>query len=309
MLVCLCFFCGYFFAQTQGERLFKENNPGDAVQVLENEISNGTVSENSYNFLGLAYYQLGDYEKSVRAFQRGIDSRNGNLKILFFNQGNAYFAMKDYGMASDCYARSLGEDSGFSEALLNRANSLLMDDRLNSARDDYSLFLEKNPENPQSEKIRELISAIDEEIARREEEARLERDNWEQIDGTPEETFYDTDGVVWERFDDDFVEGDYPARDGDWERVEQENIRKLPETHGGKSARNADWEEFDGAAVIDDYTGKPAREVWESIDESEQDDLRTADDSAERRRLLDEFAASLQNAEVLDDEPGKENPL
>ena len=60
------------FAQSSGEKLFKENNPKDAVQVLENEILNGQISANTYNFLGLGYYQIGEYEKSVDAFGRGI---------------------------------------------------------------------------------------------------------------------------------------------------------------------------------------------------------------------------------------------
>ena len=35
------------FALTQGEQLFKENRPEEAVQVLENEILKGEVTVNS----------------------------------------------------------------------------------------------------------------------------------------------------------------------------------------------------------------------------------------------------------------------
>ena len=47
---------------SRGESLFKENNAKDAVQVLEYEILNGQISDNTYNFLGLGYYQLEEYE-------------------------------------------------------------------------------------------------------------------------------------------------------------------------------------------------------------------------------------------------------
>ena len=77
------------FAQSLGEKFFKENNPKDAVQVLENEILNGQISANTYNFLGLGYYQIGEYEKSVDAFERGIKEQPANAKILYFNQGNS----------------------------------------------------------------------------------------------------------------------------------------------------------------------------------------------------------------------------
>ena len=35
---------------SQGEKLFKENKPKEAVQVLENELLNGIVTANTYNF-------------------------------------------------------------------------------------------------------------------------------------------------------------------------------------------------------------------------------------------------------------------
>ena len=88
------------FAQSLGEKLFKENNPKDAVQVLENEILNGQISANTYNFLGLGYYQIGEYEKSVDAFGRGIKEQPANAKILYFNQGNAYYALKQFEKAA-----------------------------------------------------------------------------------------------------------------------------------------------------------------------------------------------------------------
>ena len=98
----------YLFAQntagvngglSRGESLFKENNAKDAVQVLEYEIMNGQVSDNSYNFLGLGYYQLGEYDKSLDAFRRGLKVQPDNKKILSYNMGNTYYALKDYASA------------------------------------------------------------------------------------------------------------------------------------------------------------------------------------------------------------------
>ena len=57
---------------SKGETLFKENNAADAVQVLEYEILQGQISENTYNFLGLGYLQLEQYEKSIDAFRRPL---------------------------------------------------------------------------------------------------------------------------------------------------------------------------------------------------------------------------------------------
>lgn len=274
----------YIFAQSQGEKLFKENNPSEAVQVLENEIANGIVSDNSYNFLGLGYYQLGEYEKSVKAFQKGIDTQSGNVKILAFNQGNSYFALKEYKAAVECYSRVLAIQEDFYEALLNRANSLLMGNQLRPARSDYAAFVEKNPENEQTPRIKELITAIDEELARREEEERLARElekaRWEQIDGSPEEGFYGPDGAEWERFEDDFKEADYKKKERDWERLESENIKKLVDKSDEKVTEDVNWESFDGAKSLEPIPMDSEKEetaFWESIDEKERELLKTLD--------------------------------
>ncbi|MBR1640448.1 MAG: tetratricopeptide repeat protein [Treponema sp.] len=324
------FLAGIAFTQSQGEKLFKENNPADAVQVLENEISNGIVSENSYNFLGLGYYQLGEYEKSIKAFQRGLDVQPGNSKILSYNQGNSYFALKDYKAAVECYSRALAAEPDFSEALLNRANSLLMADQLRPARGDYTSYLEKNPEDAQKERISQLIAAIDEELARREEEERLARERekamWEEIDGRPEDGFYGADGAEWERIDGDFIEGDYKPSGRAWETFEDDESTAIQNQDMEKIEEPADWEAVESAkeyeAVPYEYDKDEDKEFWESIDEKERELLKKLDAQGveeykrrkeallkeensrleeaqdSRRKRLDDLVNSLQNTDV-----------
>ena len=113
---------------TQGEKLFKENKPKEAVQVLENEILNNQITSNTYNFLGLGYYQLEEYAKSLDAFERGIKAQPSNVKLLSFNKGNTYYAMKDYASAVSAYSQAFLDDATFYDAPLNRANAFLMGD-------------------------------------------------------------------------------------------------------------------------------------------------------------------------------------
>ena len=70
--------CSYpFFSETEGERLFKINDPSGAVPLLEKDIASGNISSDTYNFLGLAYFQLGDYKKALDAFER--EANLGNI--------------------------------------------------------------------------------------------------------------------------------------------------------------------------------------------------------------------------------------
>ena len=70
ILCLMAFFSVYAFAESDGEKAFKNNNPSLAVMLLEQELEAGTASASAYNYLGLSYYQLGNYEKSVEAFAK-----------------------------------------------------------------------------------------------------------------------------------------------------------------------------------------------------------------------------------------------
>ena len=257
----------YLFAQStgagnnglsRGEALFKENNAKDAVQVLEYEIRNGQISDNSYNFLGLGYYQLGEYEKSLDAFKRGIKAQPENTKLLSYNMGNTYYAMKNYSSAAGSYSDALKADPLFYDALLNRANALLMAGQLTSAKDDYIDFLAKCPDNPQRERIELLIKALEEEIARREEEARLlaeqNKAQWEEYDGNLSDKKKDAFTPDWEQVEGGIENTKRSDENPEWEKILRENPEAITDSSKREkvndsddllASQRVDWEEFD----------------------------------------------------------------
>ncbi len=154
-------------AETEGERLFKNNRPADAAPLLEADIASGTASSDAYNYLGLAYYQTGQFVKSVAAFEKGLSVPGTNKKILAYNAGNAAFAAADYAKADSYYSLALAASPDFTPAVLNRANARLKQDKLSDAVDDYSLFLRIAPDDPQSARINQMIALIRAELDKR----------------------------------------------------------------------------------------------------------------------------------------------
>ena len=75
------------FAETEGEKLFKSNNPGAAIELLEKDIENQNISSDTYNYLGLAYFQIGEYDKAVEVFEKGQKNVTSGRKLLYFNKG------------------------------------------------------------------------------------------------------------------------------------------------------------------------------------------------------------------------------
>lgn len=167
------FSAGNLWAESEGEKLFKSNRPAEAALFLEDEIKNGTASSAAYNYLGLSYYQTGEYEKSVDAFAKGLKVPATNKKILSFNQGNAYYAMGDYENAAKSFSLALSADPKFTRALLNRGNSYLMAQKYSETITDYERFIVMEPQDEQRPAIEQILSLLKAELARQEEEARL----------------------------------------------------------------------------------------------------------------------------------------
>jgi len=164
----------FLYGESDGEKLFKINDPSGAVPLLEKEISEGKISGDTFNFLGLAYFQLGDYAKSIDAFERGMKVSASSRKVLAFNEGNVAYVSGDYTLAENCFSLALAASPNYSAAVLNRANSRLMKRSYKDAVADYKKFLEMEPLNSQSEEIKRLIAYLEEEIVLQEkEEIRL----------------------------------------------------------------------------------------------------------------------------------------
>lgn len=166
---------GGTFAQnkTEGMELFEKNKPADAIAFLEADIAGGNAIPEEYNYLGLAYYQIGNYEKSAAAFMRGTSASGTNKKLLYFNLGNSYFALQKWQEALDSYSMAVVADQTYSAPLLNKANVEIKMDKLAEAAADYKRFLLLRPEDEQRPKIEKIIFLIENELAARAERERL----------------------------------------------------------------------------------------------------------------------------------------
>ena len=181
-LFCAFFICGgSLYAETEGEKLFKSNRPAEAILFLEDEIKSGTASSAAYNYLGLAYYQTGDYQNSVDAFAKGLKVPATNKKVLSFNQGNSYYAMGDYENAAKSYSLALSADPKYTQALLNRGNSYLMAQQYTQTITDYERYIVMEPNDPQRPKLEQLIGLLKQEVVRQEEEARVREEEAARI--------------------------------------------------------------------------------------------------------------------------------
>lgn len=166
---------GAAFAQSsrEGMSLFERNKPAEAIAFLEADIAGGNPLPEEYNYLGLSYYQIGNYEKAAEAFKKGVAASGTSKKLLYFNLGNAYFALKKWQDALDAYSMASVADPAYAAPVLNKAGTELKMDKLLEAAADYKRFLVLRPEDEQRPQIEKIIALIEAELASRAEKERL----------------------------------------------------------------------------------------------------------------------------------------
>lgn len=258
----------YMFAESQGEKAFKENRPEQAITLLQEEITRDEASAAAYNYLGLAYFQLGDYDKSIEAFAKGLSTPGTNKKLLAYNQGNTYFTKKEYNEAVKSYSMALTADPKYYSALLNRANAYLMTGVYKESVNDYKKYIEAVPEDPQREEIERLINALAGELQRIEEEERFAAMEAERI--------AEEERLLAEEME--------RQRIAEEKRIEKERLAREEQERKERLEREA-------------------REAEERRIEEE----KRAAEAERRRKLLEEVANSLQNTDSTNMQSGAED--
>jgi len=140
---------------------YKNNNPKEAqtlfLQLLEEEGPDASV----YNYLGVSYYQTGDFEKSINAFEKGSTVPFANRALLYFNAGNSAFALNDFSRAEKFYTSSIAADERYSPAYLNRANTRVKLEKFKDAFTDYDSYLKLEPETVQKDSIQSMMKLLE----------------------------------------------------------------------------------------------------------------------------------------------------
>ena len=167
--------------QREGIRLYEQGMAAESIAFLEADIDAGNALPVEYNYLGLAYYQIGNFAKSVEAFRKGLAIPGTNKKRIYFNMGNSYFLMGDFENALNSYSMASVADPNYGEPVLNKANAELKLDRLKDAQDDYRRYLALCPDTPQRPEIEKILALIDEEIVSRAESERVAQEEAERL--------------------------------------------------------------------------------------------------------------------------------
>lgn len=158
-------------AYDTGYNLFASNKPAEAIPYFVTAMEEPGVSPSVYMYLGIAYYQTGQYAQSVDVFKKGLSATGTNKRILAFNAGNSAYAMKDFVVAEQMYSLAAAADPMYADPVLNRANARLSQNKLEDALTDYQQYLVLDPASTQRTQVEAVIKALQAELVYQEQES------------------------------------------------------------------------------------------------------------------------------------------
>jgi len=164
----LLFFAGLCYGQSnfaKGEELLMKNQPAQAESFLVRAISDDPANPVAYIYLGLVYEQIGRAEDAITIYRRILPSAGNFSANVANNLGNVYFQKGNTDTAEQYYTQAIGFDSGYPNAYLGRANTLIKTGNLQKAISDYEQYLRLDPRSLQKDKIERLVDLIRTEAA------------------------------------------------------------------------------------------------------------------------------------------------
>ncbi|GHU97717.1 hypothetical protein FACS189483_04530 [Spirochaetia bacterium] len=166
-LVLLAFIGGLGFSQSfaRGEELFLQNNPGDALPLLETAVREDPANLKASLYLAVAYIQLDQIDDAVAVYLKILPRGGAETSRIAFNLGNAYYAKGNTDQAVRYYTEAIEANSSNASAYLNRANARVSGGTLREAVQDYEFYLALEPRSAKRPQIEALISLINEEQA------------------------------------------------------------------------------------------------------------------------------------------------
>jgi tetratricopeptide (TPR) repeat protein len=152
-------------AFSQGEALFMQNKPAEALAFLESSLIEDPANIQGALYLGIAYQQLERLDDAIGVYLTILPRGGSETPRIAFNLGNAYYSKGDAVTAEQYYTQALTWDPSFGSAWLNRANTRISAGSLREAVSDYQQFLVLEPRSAKRPQIERLINFINQEFA------------------------------------------------------------------------------------------------------------------------------------------------
>lgn len=144
-----------------GVALLEENKYQQAAEAFEKDIKKERNLDEAYYGLGIAYFELEDYEAAVESFELALKHDTKETAILCSFLGASYLETEEYDKALDAYERGLSCDD-LTEELEQEIqfNLIAVYENManwDAAKKQMDKYVDKYPEDSRVEKEAEFL--------------------------------------------------------------------------------------------------------------------------------------------------------
>ena len=107
ILITLLLLTGCAGSMKNGVELLEAGKYDAAVEVFQKDIKKKRNLDEAYRGLGIAYFELEDYEAAVEAFELALEHETKETAVCCSFLGASYLETEDYDKALDVYERGL----------------------------------------------------------------------------------------------------------------------------------------------------------------------------------------------------------
>ena len=107
ILITLLLLTGCAGSMKNGVELLEAGKYDAAVEVFQKDIKKKRNLDEAYRGLGIAYFELEDYEAAVEAFELALEHETKETAVFCSFLGTSYLETEDYDKALDVYERGL----------------------------------------------------------------------------------------------------------------------------------------------------------------------------------------------------------
>lgn len=125
-----------------------EQSIKERINLIETELKDDPNNATLLNDLGVGYFLLGEYEKSVSLLKRAADTSQSAQH--YFNLGNAYSENNKNSLAIDAYLKALEIDPNHIGSLNNLADEYEQSGETDKAHELFHYLANLQPDNPLS---------------------------------------------------------------------------------------------------------------------------------------------------------------
>lgn len=144
-----------------GVSLLQEGKYEKAVEMFQKDVSKERNLDEAYRGLGIAYFELKDYEAAVEAFEFALKHETKETAVLYSFLGASYLETEAYEKALDTYERALASKDLTGELEQEiQFNLIAVYENMgnwDAAKKQMKMYVDKYPDDSRVEKEAEFL--------------------------------------------------------------------------------------------------------------------------------------------------------